>query len=579
MSRFPTFSPQYRRRWIERGLWYDRTLVDYFDEVVAAVPDKVAIVFPDGGEPVETARPYLTPSRHDGDLRLTYGQWQAVADDLAAGLLHHGIGFEDIVTVQLPNWPEMCLLQIALARIGAVIQPMHVVYREREIRSMLRFCESAAIVVPSQLAGFDFPRVLRDMRQDLPHLRLVAVCGAQDGGGFPSLSELIAAGRDRRELLHAHLKDHPASADQVFFLNFTSGTEGTPKGFLHTHNTLLPILKRFAEMGAKSAPNAPEPVFLANSPMTHTYGHITTYQTIFTRSRMVLVERFKPGAILQIIERERVTLLSGTPAHFIALLDHPDFSKTDLRSVRSVSVGGAQCPQKLMADIERAFGVRIGNTYGMGEDLLHTQTLPTDPPEVIRQTVGKPPPGVELRIYDEAQAREVPIGEIGEIAYRGPALFLAYFKNPEQTAATRNADGWFFTGDIGFVDGEGYLHLAGRKKEFINRGGTKIFPKDIEDVMLLHPKVAQVAIVGMPDYRLGERACAYVVPQKGQTPTLVEIQQFLEAQQVAKNKWPERIEIVAELPLTPTGKILKRALTEDIRRKVEAEAARGSGGG
>lgn len=577
MSRFPSFSPAYRRRWIEQGLWYDRTLTDFFDEVVAAVPDQVAIVFPGGGDTVESLRPYLAPSRRERDLRVTYLQWQAVADDLAAGLLHQGLGFEDIVTVQLPNWPEMCLLQIALARIGAVIQPMHVVYREREIRSMLRFCESAATVVPSQLAGFDFPLALREIGPDLPDLRLVAVCGTGDGGGFPTIGELIAEGRERRALLRSHIEKHPVSADQVFFLNFTSGTEGTPKGFLHTHNTFLPTLKRFAEMGARAHPSAP--VYLANSPMTHTYGHMTTYQTIFSRSRVVLVEKFNPGDILRIVEQEHVSALSGTPAHFIALLDHPDFGKRDLRSIRSVSVGGAQCPQKLMADIERAFGVRIGNTYGMGEDLLHTQTLPTDPPEIIRQTVGKPPPGVELRIYDEQQANEVPTGEIGEIAYRGPALFLAYFKNPEQTAATRNADGWFFTGDIGFVDANGYLHLAGRKKEFINRGGTKIFPKDIEDVLLLHPKISQIAIVGMPDYRLGERACAYIVPQKDQSPTLAEIQQYLEGLHVAKNKWPERLELVPELPLTPTGKILKRTLTDDIRRKVEEEAARGGGGG
>lgn len=574
MTRFPTFPPAYRERWIQQQLWLDRTLQDYFDDTVGRLPEKDAIIFPQRARSEDDTRPYLVPSRIGDDYRMTYRRWHELADALAAGLLAHGIGFEDIVSVQLPNWPEMCLLQIALARIGAVIQPMHIVYRQREMAAMLRFCESAAVIVPGAFAGFDFAAAVDELRGALPDLRVVVTCGPPGGALFPSLAQLIAEGERQRHLLQRHLEDHPVCADQVFYLNFTSGTEGAPKGFLHTHNTFISTFKRFADLQAQYDPGYAEQVVLANSPMTHSFGHLTTYQVILAGSRLVLVEKFDPRAVLGIVARERITALAGTPAHYIAMLDHPDFPTTDVSTVRSVGIGGAQCPEKLAADLERIFGVRIGNMYGMGENLLHTRTLPTDGPDIVRETVGQLVPGAELKIFSEDHAQELALGEIGEIAFRGPSLFLAYFKNPEQTAATRNAQGWFFTGDLGFVDAQGYLHLAGRKKEMINRGGTKIFPKEIEDLLVLHPQIAQAAVVGMPDYRLGERVCAYVILKVGaEAPTLAEIQAFLAGQRVMKNKFPERLEVLATFPMTPTGKVRKAELAEDVRHKLARETA------
>jgi acyl-CoA synthetase (AMP-forming)/AMP-acid ligase II len=361
---------------------------------------------------------------------------------------------------------------------------------------------------------------------------------------------------------------HP---DDVFYLNFTSGTEGDPKGFLHTHNTLLSVLKRFADMQHAADPTAAADVILANSPMSHSFGHLTTYQVLLRGIRMVLVERFSPAETLEIIARERVTAISGTPAHLISLLGHPAFAATDTSSVKSVGVGGAQCPPQLMQDIEAAFGVRIGNMYGMGENILHTRTLPTDPPEVVRETVGLPVPGAELAIFADDHAHVLGVGEVGEVAFRGPTLFLGYYKQPELTRATRNADGWFFTGDLGFVDARGYLHLSGRKKELINRGGTKIFPKEIEDLLHAHPKVVRAAVVGMPDYRLGERVCAYVELAPGETLDLAELRADLVARGVMKHLVPERLEVVEALPLTPTGKVKKAPLTADVATKLERE--------
>ena len=551
MSRapFPTFPQEYRRRFIEAGLWLDRTLQSCFDETAQRMPEHVAIVA--------------------GERRISFADWADEARRVAAGLVRLGVRKGDIVTVQLPNWPELCVLQIALARIGAVIQPMHMVYREREIESMLRFCDSRAVILAGSHQGFDHAAAVAGMRARLPELAQVITVRADAGGGATYESLLASdAGLD------TYLGASAIGADDVFYLNFTSGTEGAPKGFLHTHNTLVSVMKRFADMTTQANPASRDDVILANSPMSHSFGHLTTYQVLLRGVRMVLVERFSPTEILKIIERERVTALSGTPAHIISLLSHPDLPRTDTSSVKSVGVGGAQCPPEVMKDIQRVFGVKSGNMYGMGENIVHTQVSANDPPEVIRETVGKPVPGAELRIFAADRRTEQPTLGVGEIAYRGPSLFLAYYKNPERTAETRNADGWFFTGDLGFVDEQGYLHLSGRKKDMINRGGTKIFPKEIEDLLHEHPKILRAAVIGMPDARLGERVCACVELKPGEALTLDEVKTFFVEKRVMKHNVPERLEVMAALPQTPTGKVQKEPLVRAVADKLAAESAR-----
>ena len=551
MSRapFPTFPQEYRRRFIEAGLWLDRTLQSCFDETAQRMPEHVAIVA--------------------GERRISFADWADEARRVAAGLVRLGVRKGDIVTVQLPNWPELCVLQIALARIGAVIQPMHMVYREREIESMLGFCDSRAVILAGSHQGFDHAAAVAGMRARLPELAQVITVRA-DAGGDATYESLLASDAG----LDAYLGASAIGADDVFYLNFTSGTEGAPKGFLHTHNTLVSVMKRFADMTTQANPASRDDVILANSPMSHSFGHLTTYQVLLRGVRMVLVERFSPTEILKIIERERVTALSGTPAHIISLLSHPDLPRTDTSSVKSVGVGGAQCPPEVMKDIQRVFGVKSGNMYGMGENIVHTQVSANDPPEVIRETVGKPVPGAELRIFAADRRTEQPTLGVGEIAYRGPSLFLAYYKNPERTAETRNADGWFFTGDLGFVDEQGYLHLSGRKKDMINRGGTKIFPKEIEDLLHEHPAILRAAVIGMPDARLGERVCACVELKPGATLTLDEVKVFLEGKRVMKHNVPERLEVMAALPQTPTGKVQKEPLVRAVADKLAAESAR-----
>jgi acyl-CoA synthetase (AMP-forming)/AMP-acid ligase II len=543
---YARFPDSYRQRWVESGHWKDLTLHEFFDETVADHPDMVAI--------------------STKDRSIDFTEWKALSDALAAGLLGIGIGPGDLVGVQLPNWPEFCFLQIALSRVGAVIQPVHLVFREREMRSLYGFCDTDAVIVPESFRDYDYAEVMRKLRGDLPCLqKLIIARGSAKGEGEHVLEELIEEGRQNLDRLESVEPD----PDAPFYLNFTSGTEGNPKGFLHTHNTLVALFKTAAELMAKMNPDM---VNLACSPMTHTYGHVTTYQCAMGPIPMVLVDRYNPGDVLELIQAKKVTALSGTPAHIIGLFNHPDFEKYDTSSVKTVGLGGAQSSPELIEKVQKTWGASSasGNTYGMGENIMHTRTLPFDPEDKIRNTVGRPMLGAELKIVDQNdRTRELGPNELGEIAFRGPTLFVAYHKQPELTRETRDDEGWFYTSDLGFVDEDGYLVYVGRAKEVINRGGTKIYPKEIEDLLSGHPDIEQVAVVRWPDERMGELVCAYVVGEGGAQLTVEDLAAYLSEQKAMKYLTPEHVINVDEFPMTPTGKVQKVALQEDALKRAE----------
>jgi len=544
-DRYPRFSEAYKERWRSAGNWADRTLHDLFDESVAEGEDGLALV--------------------TRERRYSFGEFKRASDALAAGLVGRGVEPGDLVSVQLPNWPEFCFLQIALSRIGAVIQPLHLVFREREMRSLLGFCETDFAVVPESYGDYGYAQVMRDIAPELPALRHVIVArGSAKGENESALDELIEDGS--RNL--SRLDGIATSPDDVFYLNFTSGTEGNPKGFLHTHNTLISTFRMAAQAMKSMDPNL---VNLACSPMTHSFGHFTTYQCALGRIPMVLVDRYRPVDVLELIEREKVTAISGTPAHMIGILRHPDFAKYDTSSIKSAGVGGARSAPELIDELARVWGCKSANTYGMGETILHTRTMPWDPEDKARDTVGKPMFGAELKIVDpKDRTRELPAGEVGEICFRGPTLFVGYHKQPELTAATRDDEGWFYTGDLGSADEDGFLRFAGRAKEVINRGGSKIYPKEIEDLLSGHPNVRDAAVVGWPDARLGETVCAFVVPE-GDAPTLDDIRRYCDEQKATLYMVPQHLVILSEFPMTPTGKVRKASLQEDAARRAQAE--------
>lgn len=548
------YIPEKLRREFSQKYWLNKTIGEVFDETVKKYPQKEAIIF--------------------GSQRITFQEFAEKVDSLVSGLLQIGIEPKDLVSVQLPNWPEFCFLQVALGKIGAILGPLHMVYRERELLSMLTFCESKAIVIPSEYKGFNYAETIQELWPKLPNLKQVIVLGEKVPKGMVSFKDLISNdpqnGRNR-------IKKISVDANDLCYLNFTSGTEGIPKGFLHTFNTVLGGYYFYTRAEGESDEELSKKVILAHSPMTHTFGFVVAYDPVLNGSKIILVERYDPGEALELLERERITHMFGTPAHIIGLLHHEKFGKHDVSSMQEISIGGAPCPVELIKEIKDKIGCSVTNIYGMGETIAHTKTRKDDPPELIFESVGKPIPGTEVGIFDDTRSFQLGVGEIGEIAYRGPFLFVCYFKDPQRTEDTRNSDGWFFTGDMGKVDEKGYLRLAGRKKDLINRGGTKIFPDDIENILHLHPKILKAAVIGMPDYRLGEKVCAYIIPKKGESITLEEVVQFMESQKVMKYKIPERIEIVEEFPMLPSGKVKKEALRQDIIEKLKKEQSLSKG--
>ncbi|WP_322109164.1 class I adenylate-forming enzyme family protein [Steroidobacter denitrificans] len=531
---FPHFSAAYSRMWRDAGLWLDCTLHQGLDETAAAQPDKTALI--------TVERTY------------TFAQFKAESDALAAGLLGIGIRPGDIVAVMLPNWVEFCFLQIALSRIGAIIQPTHTVFREREIVNLFEFCETDAVVVPESFRDFAFADMIRSVRPQLPSLREVVIARGVAAADESILSALIEEGRGNLHRLNAIR----TSADDIFYLNFTSGTEGNPKGFLHTHNTVISLMKQLVRYMAADT------VMLACSPMTHSFGHFTTYYCVLGGFPMVVLDRYSPTQVLAMIERARVTMLSGTPAHLFGILRHADFGKYDTSCIKSVAVGGARSSPDLIGELKRVWGVKSANTYGMGETIVHTRTAPDDPDDKVSESVGRPVFGAQLKIVDPLdRSITMPAGGVGEICFRGPTLFVGYHNQPQKTAATRDEAGWFYTGDLGFVDDEGYLYFAGRAREVINRGGSKIYPKEIEDLLCQHPAILHSAVVGMPDERLGERVCAYIVTRDNRELELAEISEFFTEKKAMKYMYPEMLVRLDAMPMTPTGKIQKAALQKD----------------
>ena len=547
-ERYGRFPDVYRARYLESGLWSNITLHEVFAEIAKEFADAKALIDEHGSE--------------------TFTEFAANAEALAAGLLGVGVKPGDLVSVQLPNWREFAYLQVALSRIGAVIHPMHTVYRELEIEQLLRFCGSNAVVLPEEFKGFRYADAVTQMRGRLPDLHTVVVARGEAADAVP-FSALIEEGSD-----HLHrLADIVVDPDDVFYINFTSGTEGDAKGFMHTHNTLVSFMNMIVLMMGLKGSGA---VNLTCSPMTHSFGHFVTYYTLLGGLPTVLVDRYTPDKVLRLIEEHRVTSISGTPAHLLGILTHPAFGSYDTSSVRSVMSGGAQSAPDLLRRLDEVWGVKTSNTYGLGENIIHTQTTAADPEDKQRTTVGRPLPGRELKIVDpEQRSVEIPEGAVGEIAFRGPTLCVGYYRQPELTAASRDEDGWFFTGDLGAVDAEGYLSFRGRNKELINRGGTKIFPKEIEDLLAEMQEVQLVAVVGMPDERMGEKVCAYVVPAPGAEVTMERIAAHLTERKAMKSKFPERLIIVDEMPMTPTGKILKRELVADVTARLARENGAG----
>src|SRR2546425_819834 len=522
-------------RYQKSGHWGPETFGTILARRASAHPDRVAIV--------------------DRGRRVTYGELKTRVDRVAAGLGALGIEAGDVVTIQLPNWAEFAYVFFALERLGAVANQIGPDFRSREVDYLLRFSGSRAFVCPASFKGFDYVRMIGELRAGLPDLKTVCVLGAAPG---PSTRGLVS--------LDALLEDAGAvvprvagqGANDIMRMAFTSGTTGNPKGVIHSHNTTLSTCRTLNNDMRVTE----DEVFLVYLPLGLNWGYLTLVQSVMAGARVVLLDQFGARAALELIQRERVTCIPTAPASIIAMLNELELGRFYFSSLRVVITGGASCQVETIREFRARLHGQLIELNGMLETGFHTYTRLSDDPEAVTGTVGKVSSGLGLRLIDES-GRDVPVGAEGEIAAEGPSVHLGYHKNPQANAELFTADGWFRTGDLGQLDAAGNVRIVGRLKEMINRGGKKFFPREIEEILYTHPKILHAAIVGVPDPRLGERNCLCVIPRPGQRPALEEVVAFLR-NDVATYKLPEMIEIFAELPFTPTGKIQRHVLVRQV---------------
>jgi cyclohexanecarboxylate-CoA ligase len=524
-----------------QGHWRDCTIDDYLRRFAAEQPGKTAIVAYNsetGGEP----------------LRLTYAELDAVVTRTALGLARLGVGKGDVVALQLPNWWQYPVLHLACVRLGAVTNPLMVIFRQHELRFMLKFSRAKVMVVPRHFRGHDFPAMMAGLREDLPDLHHVVVVG---GAGAESYDAVFGPAVDAG-LPHAHalFEANKAGGDDLVQLLYTSGTTGEPKGVMHTSNTLLSNLHPFAErleLGRDDIIHMP-------SPMAHQLGFLYgIMMPVMLGATAVLQDVFDVKEMARQVVEERATFTMGATPFLADLTEYAHKHGIATETLRVFVSAGAPIPRNLVTRASEVLGASIISAWGMSENGAVTTASPHDPVDKITNTDGVALPGMQVRVVDGVN-KEVPRGEEGRLQVRGCSNFAGYLKRPDLNIV--DADGWFETGDIARMDEDGYIRICGRSKDIIIRGGENIPVVEVESLLYKHPAVAEVAIVGVPDPRLGERACAYVVLRDGAALSFDDMQAFLLEQQIAKQYLPERLTIVEALPRTPTGKIQKFRLRQ-----------------
>jgi len=519
------------------GFWRDIILTDHFDRSVAVRPDAIAVVGHDSVTGLRT--------------ELSYAELNRAAERIALNLVRLDIRRGDVVSCQLPAWWQFVALHLACLKLGAVTNPLMPIFRERELEFMLGQTESKVFIIPREFRGVDHPAMVRRIRSKLPQLRHVLEIGGQGADSFDA--QLLQA--DRIDQFRAHLTR--PSANDVIQLLYTSGTTGEPKGVMHTSNTILSILTTHAQRLGISERDT----FLVCTPIAHQTGFgYGVMLALLVGGKAVLQDIWSPERAAALIEAEGVSMITGaTP--FLADLTELAARRMDaFKTMRIFLSAGAPIPRVLLRRASEAMGASIISGWGMTENGCVTTTVPEDPEEKTFGTDGHPLPGTEVRVVDDT-GRPMPDNQEGRLLTRGCSQCVGYLKRPELYAT--DVDGWFDTGDLARMDGDGYIRITGRSKDIIIRGGENIPVVEIEGLIYRHPKVLEVAIVAMPDERLGERACAYIVPRVGAGDvTLKEICDFLAEQQVARTYMPERVEILDGIPKTPSGKVQKFKLRE-----------------
>ena len=520
------------------GFWLDRTVDEYLIEAIARTPDKPALV--------------AYRSDRDNPARFTYRELGDLVSRAAGAMRALGVGAGDVVAVQLPNWWEFAVTALACGRIGAVVNPLMPIFRERELSFMLGFAEAKVLVVPKLFRGFDHASMAHSLKADLPGLAHVIVVDGEGDDGFEARllrgSERVAAA------------DSPATAalqpDQLAVVMFTSGTTGSPKGVMHTSNTLLACTNALSGRFGLDAGD----VLLACSPV----GHMTGYAAVLVlgirlSATIVMQDVWEAKRGVTLMAAEGVTYTAASTPFLSDICEAVAAGSPRPDRLRSFLCGGAPIPPVLIERAARELDLKVCSLWGMTESLSSTLTEPERAADKSSTTDGRALGGVDVRVVDDA-GQPMPLGQTGRLEVRGAQMFMGYYKRPD--IATFDAHGWFDTGDLAHMDDEGYIRINGRTKDVLIRGGENVPVFEIESLLHEHPAVAAAAIVGYADARLGERACAFVVLRPGASLDLAAVQAYMTECKVAKQYWPEQLAVLDDLPRTASGKIQKFKLRE-----------------
>ncbi|TWJ18302.1 AMP-binding protein [Geobacter argillaceus] len=541
------------------------TVGGLLDEMARRYPDNDALVYP------------------ERDLRYSYSQFNKVCRQVAKGLLAMGIKKGDNVSIWAYNVPEWVILQFATAKIGAILVTINTSYKSAELEYILNQSDSNTLFMVRSFKDSDYVQTIGDVVPELaasepgslscsglPHLKRVVFIGDNTPSGMINFSRIIELGKGADDAALAAV-EATLDCHETINMQYTSGTTGFPKGVMLTHYNLvnngfhIGECMKFTENDRLCIP----------VPFFHCFGCVLGVMACVTHgSAMVPVEIFDPLKVLQTVEKERCTAVHGVPTMFIAELEHPEFSKFNLSSLRTGIMAGSVCPIEVMKRAVRDMHLtEITSVYGQTEASPGiTQTRTADSIELRVSTVGRALPGAEVKIVDIETGAPLPPGKQGELCARGYMVMKGYYKMPEETAKVIDKDQWLHTGDLAVMDENGYCKITGRIKNMIIRGGENIYPREIEEFLYTHPKVSDVQVYGVPDRKFGEQVMASIILKMGMEMTEDEVREYCQ-EKIANYKIPRYVRFVDSYPMTASGKIQKFKMREMAIRELRLEEA------